>query len=443
MLGVVLAIPALSVPGKVPDAGLSAPVEPSTKLGGLSLALRAVLGLQKEGVQKVVLAIRSGDRPLLEQIRRDSRVAVAIDAVEVAPGESPLTALGPAVDEPFLLCSHDLVLDPEVLRKLRDAPAPARLGWAAARAGAPLCALPPLRAEPALLHEHAPSIEQLIAQGEIDLREVGQAWAADVRSAEGRKQAVFHLFDACRKPVDGLVARYLNRHVSLFLSKRLVNTPVSPNAMTIVTFLVGLSGAIVAVRGGYLPTLLGAALMQCNSILDGVDGELARVRFQHSKLGQWLDTIGDDSTNFFFYVGLALGARSLRWGATWMSAAGWLVAGTTVLAAALYYTELLGVGSGDLNALEWSFEKQPTRGWKGKVLRWGHYLLKQDCFIFLFLVFAVCGVLHYALPLFATGGVVTVLAAAGRRLVRWRASKAAQISERDSKTGNGRRPPQK
>jgi phosphatidylglycerophosphate synthase len=155
-----------------------------------------------------------------------------------------------------------------------------------------------------------------------------------------------------------------------------------------------------------------------------VDGELARVRFQHSKLGQWLDTIGDDSTNFFFYVGLALGARSLSSGAALTSTAGWVVAATTVLAAALYYSELLGMGSGDLNALEWSFERQPAPGWRSKLLRWGHFLLKQDCFIFLFLVFAVLGVLHYALLLFAAGGIITVIAAAGRRLGAGRPKRA-------------------
>jgi phosphatidylglycerophosphate synthase len=317
------------------------------------------------------------------------------------------------------------VIDPAVVRALREAPAPARLGWAAARAGAPLGSLPPLRALPALLHANAASIEQLVASGELEPCDVGQAWAAEARTAEGRKQAVFHLFEACRKPVDGIVSRHLNRHVSLFVSKLLVGTRISPNATTILTFLVGLAGAVVAAGGGYLPTLLGALLMQCNSILDGVDGELARVRFQQSKTGQWLDTIGDDSTNLFFAVSLALGARSLEHGAALMSAAGWVVAATTLIAAALYYTELLGIGSGDLNALEWSFDQAPAADWRRRLLHWGHYVLKQDFQIFLFVVLALLGVLHYALPLYAAGGVITVIAVSGRRLGAWRRKRRA------------------
>ena len=195
--------------------------------------------------------------------------------------------------------------------------------------------------------------------------------------------------------------------------------------MTIFTFLVGLAGAIVAARGGYLPTLLGAVLMQCNSILDGCDGELARVRFQHSRTGQWLDTIGDDSTNVCFAVSLALGARSLPHGAALMSAAGWVVAATTLIAAALYYAELHGIGSGDLNALEWGFDKAPAQHGLGRLLHWGHYLLKQDFQLFLFMVLALCGVLHYALPLYAAGGLITVAAVSGRRLGAWRRKRRA------------------
>jgi CDP-L-myo-inositol myo-inositolphosphotransferase len=199
--------------------------------------------------------------------------------------------------------------------------------------------------------------------------------------------------------------------------------------MTIVTFLIGLGGAAVAAQGGYGPFLVGAALMQLNSILDGVDGELARVRFQHSKLGQWLDTIGDDASNLFFYAALAWGVRAEPAGA-WLSLAGWVVTAATFLTAALYYSELVGSGSGDLYAIEWEFDKQPPKGIGGKLVRFGRLVLKQDFFIFLWLCLALGGLLGWALPMFALGGTITVIAATGRRIgvlrARRRAKGAAQ-----------------
>jgi len=269
----------------------------------------------------------------------------------------------------------------------------------------------------------------LVNDEAIEPIDVGQSWSLRLETRGDRRQAVFHLFEACRKPVDGIISRNLNRHVSIFISKRLVNTPVTPNAMTIITFLVSVVAAYFAAQGGYFPTLVGAILLQCNSILDGVDGELARVRFQYSRLGQWLDTIGDDASNALFAAALAWGARSLPWG-TLLSTCGWIAAGTGVVTAALYYSELISVGSGDLNVIEYGFDKKRPTGLRGKLIVASRYVMKQDFFIFLWMCAAAVGLLSYGLPLLAIGGVGTVIAATGRRLSR---RKARQTTQRKSR----------
>src|SRR5262249_10786136 len=57
---------------------------------------------------------------------------------------------------------------------------------------------------------------------------------------------------------------------------------------------IGLYGALLIATGTYENVLYGFVLAQAQSILDGCDGELARVRLQQSAIGEWLDTIGDD-----------------------------------------------------------------------------------------------------------------------------------------------------
>lgn len=443
MLGVVLALPELALADLRAARGHPIRARPDERLAGLSLALRSALTLQKEGVSRLVLVIRSGDEPLLEWLRAEPRVRLPVAGVVVSPdetaqapappccdgmtpmGRAALLALQAEVTEPFLLGRYDVVVDPAIYRLLRDTPLGTTKGSAAAQDGAligPLCGTPELLC--ALKSLDARALRKLAEEGSLGLVPMGERWAVALGTQADRRQASLHLFEACRKSVDGLVARYLNRHVSLWISKRLVDTPVSPNAMTIVTFLIGLAGAAVAMQGGYVPFLVGAALMQLNSILDGVDGELARVRFQHSKLGQWLDTIGDDASNLLFYAALAWGVRSGPAG-PWLSLAGWIVTAATLLTAALYYSELIGSGSGDLYAIEWELDKRPPKGLGGKLVRFGRLVLKQDFFIFLWLVLASFGMLGWALPMFALGGTITVVAATGRRIGLIRARRRA------------------
>ena len=59
--------------------------------------------------------------------------------------------------------------------------------------------------------------------------------------------------------------------------------------------------------------MLGAALSLWASILDGCDGEVARLKLQSSPFGCWLDTICDYLYYIFIFVGMTVGlVRSMR-----------------------------------------------------------------------------------------------------------------------------------
>src|SRR5262249_50705412 len=184
--------------------------------------------------------------------------------------------------------------------------------------------------------------------------------------------------------------------------------PVTPNMLSVFTFLLGVAGAVSCARGGYWPMLLGAFLFQWNSILDGVDGELARVRFQHSKLGQWLDTVSDDASNLIFYAGLSIGAAPLPFG-RYLALLGWIGIAASAIASAQYYVELARIGSGDLYAIDWEFDKTPPKGIAGKLLIFSRYVLKKDFAILFFLALAVVGVLPYGLTIIAAGAIGTLV----------------------------------
>src|SRR5438093_10695780 len=88
--------------------------------------------------------------------------------------------------------------------------------------------------------------------------------------------------------------RHVERRISLALTRRLVATRVTPNAMTLGSVAVGLVGALFFLSVSPASQLVGALLFLAHSILAGCDGELARLTFIESRRAPipdfWADT---------------------------------------------------------------------------------------------------------------------------------------------------------
>jgi len=110
------------------------------------------------------------------------------------------------------------------------------------------------------------------------------------------------------KPTDGFYAR-LNRRISIPISRQLIKLPVTANMVSIFTLGVGIASAAFFAYGGYWSTLLGAFLCLFASIMDGCDGEVARLKLLESDFGCWLETICDYAFYLFLLVGMTIG----RW----------------------------------------------------------------------------------------------------------------------------------
>ena len=114
------------------------------------------------------------------------------------------------------------------------------------------------------------------------------------------------------KPSEGFMSRHLERRVSLALTRRLVSTGVTPNTMTLVSVAIGLLGAPCFLSSAPLVQLTGALLFLAHSILDGCDGELARLKFLESRHGAQMDFWGDNTVHVAVFACMAIGwSRSL------------------------------------------------------------------------------------------------------------------------------------
>jgi phosphatidylglycerophosphate synthase len=126
--------------------------------------------------------------------------------------------------------------------------------------------------------------------------------AADVAPVE---RALLASLD---NPRDGRVDTVFNRRLSRPLSRLLLRTPLTPNQITAMSFAVALLAAAAFASGAYAASLLGALLFQFSAVLDCCDGEVARLKFSESKLGDVLDISLDALGNGAVFLGMARGA---------------------------------------------------------------------------------------------------------------------------------------
>ena len=127
----------------------------------------------------------------------------------------------------------------------------------------------------------------------------------DVDDPAAFKKAEQALLNRLRdKPNDGPVARYLNRPISVRISRHLVKRDVTPNQISLFSFLCSLLAAGLFALGGDPALLLGGVLAQFASIIDGCDGEVARLKYQSSDFGGWFDAVLDRYADAFLLFGL-------------------------------------------------------------------------------------------------------------------------------------------
>lgn len=148
-----------------------------------------------------------------------------------------------------------------------------------------------------------------ISSNRVALVEASPYLCRRVLDRKSARAAKTMLFDTATKSTSGLVARHLNVRISVPISKVLIETGVSPNMVTFfLVFLTGIAAAyLLTYSDHYLLFGLGGLLWQAASVLDGCDGEIARVKLAESKFGAWFDTVTDNLAYLSAYAGLILG----------------------------------------------------------------------------------------------------------------------------------------
>jgi phosphatidylglycerophosphate synthase len=99
----------------------------------------------------------------------------------------------------------------------------------------------------------------------------------------------------------------MNRKLSIPISRQIIPFPITPNMVSLFTLGVSFAAGTFLALGGYWNMLTGAILSWLASVLDGSDGEVARLKLQESDFGCWLETVCDYLYYLFIFAGMTIG----------------------------------------------------------------------------------------------------------------------------------------
>ncbi|NPA51918.1 MAG: NTP transferase domain-containing protein [Aquificae bacterium] len=147
-------------------------------------------------------------------------------------------------------------------------------------------------------------VMQLVADDKkLYYKEIKDIWI-DIDTKEDLKLAENLIRKSLIKESDGFISKLINRKISTRITPLLARfDAVTPNKITVFTTLLGIIAGTLFLSKN---VLLAGILTQISSILDGCDGELARIKNLSSKFGAVLDTVLDRYVDTFIIFSIYL-----------------------------------------------------------------------------------------------------------------------------------------
>ncbi len=233
----------------------------------------------------------------------------------------------------------------------------------------------------------------------------------DVSRVSQERHAVRWLLKQSVKATDGMVSRLLNRPVSTRITRLLIPLGVRPVHFTGLVALGMLGMLALLVSGDPFLLAAGCVLYHVLSVLDGTDGELARVKLQSTDWGARLDTAVDMATNLFFVIGVNVGLVRI-YGEQYATLGQALVAGAVLYILLMMLLVRFGPGGGSFDILGEAIDRRVGRFAWSRSIATARQLFKRDFYAFFFAVLGVLG-LARLIPWFILLGLVSLLVAIG------------------------------
>ncbi|QNA85245.1 hypothetical protein G4G27_15485 [Sphingomonas sp. So64.6b] len=234
------------------------------------------------------------------------------------------------------------------------------------------------------------------------------------RAADNGPITAAAVLEATGKASDGLASRLFNRPVSRRISAALLRFPgVRPWHATILVGLVGAAMVLSLLFGGYGGLVAGGLLFQTASLLDGVDGEIARATYRSSPRGALLDTTVDMAINIGFFAAVTVSLTNLYGHNQALAGGTAIVLVATGLSIMALLARRLGK-PGDFNFLKRFYQERFPTGLAAKITETLVVVTSRDFFALAFAVVILLGwgqIILFALAGFAVLWLFLVLCA--------------------------------
>ncbi|MEE3234169.1 MAG: CDP-alcohol phosphatidyltransferase family protein [Candidatus Latescibacterota bacterium] len=229
-----------------------------------------------------------------------------------------------------------------------------------------------------------------------DVHKSEEALWCRVDTKGGARAAKRMLFSQVTKKTSGFISRNINARISIPTSKVLVDTGLSPHAITVLFVLTtGLGSAyLVSDPRSYTILLVSGILWQFAAIFDRCDGEVARVKLCESKFGAWFDTVTDNFAYLCGCVGTLIGMNTLHPDTSIYNTLGLSSIFAMTLTVIILYSYARKTGTGSLQnylrALADDVDEK-DKIWIQKLMEHYGFIAKRDFFSFYVFVVLAAG----------------------------------------------------
>lgn len=240
--------------------------------------------------------------------------------------------------------------------------------------------------------------------------DVTGVWWQDVDAPAAYRHGEKLLMRSLVKPTDVWVSRKLNRPISMFFSRRLAPFRVRPHVVSLLSALPGVLSFFCLIRGDAIGFVLGGLCFHLASVMDGCDGEIARLKHQESKAGEWIDTICDAVSYVCFAAGLTLGLYAWSANTAYLWLGGFTFAAVLALLGVMAKFLLANTDRGTLIAVDQRLndDLDRTPGFGARAVTALKPLMKRANFSLLLFVLCAVGLAPAVLGLVCAGVVTTI-----------------------------------
>ncbi|MBW2414441.1 MAG: NTP transferase domain-containing protein [Deltaproteobacteria bacterium] len=147
-------------------------------------------------------------------------------------------------------------------------------------------------------------IRAMAERGKARVFEVPARSWMDIDTPRDLERAEERLYSALSKPHDGFISRVLNRRLSIGLITPLllrIRPGITPNQVSVLSFAIGLVASLCFF---FQYAVLGGVAIKLASVVDGCDGEIARLKKAQSAFGGFLDAVLDRYVDSFILFGM-------------------------------------------------------------------------------------------------------------------------------------------